>query len=106
MVEALAGRLACQIALEFHLSPVTIETDCLQLVQAIQTEGEDTSVFGRVIDDISLALTSLAGSFFCHVYRESNKIAHKLAHSAMISGLQVSWSGDVPPVFDEILCNN
>ncbi|XP_062020783.1 uncharacterized protein LOC133737191 [Rosa rugosa] len=106
MVEALAGRLACKIALQFHLTPIIVESDCLRLVQAVQAAGEDTSEIGRIVDDISLALTSMAGSFFCHVYRESNKIAHKLASSALVSGLQVSWSGIVPPALDEILCNN
>ncbi|XP_062028661.1 uncharacterized protein LOC133744595 [Rosa rugosa] len=100
VVEALACRLACKVVVDNDLGPVMFEADCLQVVQAICAEGEDTSDFGRIIDDISSLLFSLAGSFFSHVYRESNKLAHKVAKYALLSGAQVSWSGHVPPGLD------
>ncbi|PRQ48336.1 putative ribonuclease H-like domain-containing protein [Rosa chinensis] len=100
VVEALACRLACKVVVDNDLGPVMFKTDCLQVVQAICAEGEDTSVFGRIIDDISSLLSSLAGSFFSHVYRESNKLAHKVAKYALLSSAQVSWSGHVPPGLD------
>ncbi|XP_062006807.1 uncharacterized protein LOC133723945 isoform X2 [Rosa rugosa] len=100
VVKALACRLACKVVVDNDLGPVMFEADCLQVVQAICAEGEDTSDFGRIIDDISSLLSSLAGSFFSHVYRESNKLAHKVAKYALLSGAQVSWSGHVPPGLD------
>ncbi|PRQ21155.1 putative RNA-directed DNA polymerase [Rosa chinensis] len=106
VVEALASRLACKLVEENSLAPVIFESDCLQLVQAIQTDGDDTSQLGRIVDDISLSISYLAGSFFSHVYRESNMLAHKLAKYALVSGLQISWSGHVPPGVSNLFCNN
>ncbi|XP_062014050.1 uncharacterized protein LOC133730487 [Rosa rugosa] len=74
VVEALASRLACKLVEENSLAPVIFESDCLLLVQAIQTDGDDTSQLGRIVDDISLSISYLAGSFFSHVYREYNQI--------------------------------
>ncbi|KAM5562230.1 hypothetical protein ABKV19_017448 [Rosa sericea] len=56
LVEAFAGRLACQVVERFGLAPVVFETDCLQLVNAIQAEGEDTSEFGNLYMNLNNVL--------------------------------------------------
>ncbi|KAL6201951.1 hypothetical protein ACLB2K_025663 [Fragaria x ananassa] len=43
MVEAVAGRVACELALEFQLSPIVFESDCLKLVKASKESAIDGS---------------------------------------------------------------
>ncbi|XP_062005779.1 uncharacterized protein LOC133722953 [Rosa rugosa] len=104
LVEAFAGHLACRLVEQFSLAPVVFETDCLQLVNAIQADGEDISEFGRVVDDISHALSILQNCQFSHVGREANVLAHKLAKCALGTGLILSWCGSVPTILEELLC--
>ena len=65
--EAWACKLACLIVEEFGLTPAKFETDCLSLVQALQVEGEDTSILGRIIDDVSFMLSTFHSSSIHHV---------------------------------------
>ncbi|PRQ28830.1 hypothetical protein RchiOBHm_Chr5g0007231 [Rosa chinensis] len=84
-------------SLEFNQSPVIFESDCLSLVNSINSGDEDTSHLGRVIEDIQAQLCSLPGSFFQHAYCESNTAAHRMAKQAMLSGLFAHWQGAIPP---------
>lgn len=43
MVEVLAVRLACQVAVKFHLSHIIFESDCLKIVYDIKDGKEDNS---------------------------------------------------------------
>ncbi|XP_062014459.1 uncharacterized protein LOC133730987 [Rosa rugosa] len=92
MVEALAARAACMLAMEHRLVPIAFETDCQQLVLAVEAgEGEDASQIGRLVDDIALGIKSLHGSTLSHICRESNGVAHKLAQVALHLNFQVVW---------------
>ncbi|XP_040367476.1 uncharacterized protein LOC112178299 [Rosa chinensis] len=97
VVEAMACRAACSLAVQFHLSPIMFETDCQSLVSTIEAEGEETSSLGRIIEDINFSLGILVGSSLRHVYREANMAAHNLAKLALHSSFNLSWSGLVPP---------
>ncbi|XP_024196088.1 uncharacterized protein LOC112199282 [Rosa chinensis] len=97
IVEAMACRAACSLAVQFHLSPIMFETDCQSLVSTIEAEGEKTSSLGRIIEDINFSLGILVGSSLRHVYREANMAAHNLAKLALHSSFNLSWSGLVPP---------
>ncbi|PRQ38614.1 putative ribonuclease H-like domain, reverse transcriptase zinc-binding domain-containing protein [Rosa chinensis] len=78
IVEAMAGREACELAAEFQLAPIVFESDCLKLVEASKCDEEDGSGFGRIVEDIRFLLSSTPSAFFSHVFRESNLAAHKL----------------------------
>ncbi|KAL6199081.1 hypothetical protein ACLB2K_028868 [Fragaria x ananassa] len=97
IVEAMAGRMACELAKELHLFLVVFESDCLKLVQATKHQEEDDSGFGVIVADIQHGLAELNSSFFSHVFRQSNLVAHKLAKLALDSANSVSWAGS-PPV--------
>ncbi|XP_024199316.1 uncharacterized protein LOC112202537 [Rosa chinensis] len=83
-IEALAATAACALAVLFQLAPISFEGDCLQVIQAIMASEEDTSIWGRIIDDSVFYLNQLPGSSFSHVYRESNSAADKLARLAFL----------------------
>ncbi|KAK9922107.1 hypothetical protein M0R45_030588 [Rubus argutus] len=70
MIEALASRAVCECALHCGFHPVIFEVDSLLVVQAIKAPGPNTSLLGRIYEDIS----------------------------ACLANLQLSWSGHVPPM--------
>ena len=45
MVQATAARVACELAVEFHLTPIVFEPDCLKLVTASKEAEVDGSGF-------------------------------------------------------------
>jgi hypothetical protein len=90
MVEALACRATCELALNLSFSPISFEVDSMLVVQATHVFGPNTSVLGRIYDDILACLLDLHRSSVSHVYRSSNGAAHKLAKLVLSSRLQVS----------------
>ncbi|KAK9922692.1 hypothetical protein M0R45_031145 [Rubus argutus] len=93
MVEALASRAACELAINFSSSPIVFEVNSLLVVQATKAIGANTPTLGRIYEDIYACLQELSGSSFSHVYRDSNFEAHKLAKLALGLNLQLSWNG-------------
>ncbi|KAL6145010.1 hypothetical protein ACLB2K_055699 [Fragaria x ananassa] len=95
VVEAIAGRAACKLAIEHHLAPVLLELDYLQLVRASKEVEIDESDFGDVVEDIKICLLVLPYFHFVYVFRESNSLAHKVAKLAISSGFSSRW-GPLP----------
>ncbi|KAL6125240.1 hypothetical protein ACLB2K_073299 [Fragaria x ananassa] len=96
MVEVLAVRLACQVAVQFHLSHIIFESDCLKIVYDIKDGKEDNSGYGIVLDDVRQLLAALPGSgtridflvvssLHRHVYGESNTLAQGCKVSSRFS---------------------
>lgn len=104
LVEAYAGRLACEMARELQLFPIVLESDCLNLVKATQSDMED-SAFGMIVEDIKQDLLSLNSSFFSHVFRESNLVAHKLARLALSCSSPSRWVGAPPGELQGLLAS-
>lgn len=48
LVEAMLGRIACELAREWQLFPVVFESDCLKLVQATK-QREEKMILGLVL---------------------------------------------------------
>ena len=103
MVEALAGRFACELAVEFNLSPVIFESDCQKVVTASKEVEFDGSPFGVITEDVKFLLASLQSSSFAYVIREANMVAHKVAKVALQSGLSIRWSGTMPAEYQSFL---
>ena len=78
MVEALAGRFACELAVEFGLSPVVFESDCQKVVNASKETEVDGSSFGVILEDVKYLLSVLHSSCFNYVAREANMWIIKL----------------------------
>ena len=108
IVEAEAGRMACEFACFHHLSPVVFESDCQKLVRdsTIGKDDEDHSNFGMVLADIRSSLSLLPSSFFSHVYRESNVMAHSVARFALSNNMSCSWYGVAPLELSDLLVTN
>ena len=68
---------------ESHLSNVSVETDCLAVVQAIRSRGATLSYFGRIINECKSLLSVLEDRNVDvkFVKRSANKVAHFLVKS-------------------------
>ncbi|KAL6141458.1 hypothetical protein ACLB2K_059746 [Fragaria x ananassa] len=107
-VEALAGRAACELAAEFNLSPVVLESHCLKLVKPCSSSVEDESTFGQVVADIKDEISSMPCSFFSHIFRKTIYAANKLAKLALSLGFSFRWFGSVSTELEGLvasLCN-
>ncbi|PRQ29705.1 putative RNA-directed DNA polymerase [Rosa chinensis] len=103
-VEALAGREAVSLAIQRGLSPVIFETDSLTLFHATkQRVIPHTSFIGRVYDDITFHLQQMPGSYFTHVYRQANVVAHTLARFACASSSSLFWGLEPPACIVDVL---
>lgn len=64
MVEALASRATCELAINFFLGPIVFEVDSLLVVQATKVIGANTYMLGRIYEDIYACLQELPDSSF------------------------------------------
>lgn len=55
-MEAVAGRVSSELAVEFTLSPVVMKSDCLKLVNGKKSSQCDDFGFGMVVKDIKFNL--------------------------------------------------
>lgn len=89
-------------------SEVDVETDCLQLVQAIRSSTKCLSYLGRMVEECRGLLDSLKARnvLIRFVKRSANKVSHYLArHSCSIAD-RVWRMGDVHPEFQYVLSND
>jgi ribonuclease HI len=79
--EALALRHAVQLARDEGRDKVIFASDCLSLVQRLNSSGIDRSSVGLVVSDIKQMATDFYEVSFRHVKRVLNEAAHLLAKS-------------------------
>ncbi|XBH77885.1 hypothetical protein VPH35_104270 [Triticum aestivum] len=104
MAEAMALRRVVLLAHDVQVSDVIFASDCLSLVQRINSPMSDCSSVGVVVADIKSMSESFSSVSFKHVRRHLNVPAHVLAKSCMnYSSLCVFHS--VPDCIRQTLCN-
>jgi ribonuclease HI len=102
-VEAEACRAGLLIAIQQGWDDVILETDCATMAAALAKPDDDLSEIGRIIGDCKdymLAFTSLS---IRHVYREANRVAHRLAHVASFSSVDELWIDDTPSIIEDVI---
>ncbi|XP_074341817.1 uncharacterized protein LOC141679208 [Apium graveolens] len=101
LAEALSIRDALSWLKEKEYANTVLESDCLQVVQAIRSSFVCFSYLGRVVDECHKLLVSLSSKNvkFKFVKRSANKVAHYLARYNCSMAVR-SWRvGDVHPEF-------
>lgn len=68
-----------QFARRLEVDRVTVMSDSLSLIQAIQGSGLVDSSIISILEDIKDTMSSFNRINFCHVRRSYNRFAHKLA---------------------------
>jgi hypothetical protein len=77
----LALQRAVRLAQEEGFGEVIFASDCLSLVQRIQSTASDRSLVGMLVDNIKDRARSFTMVFFSHVKHSLNEAAHVLAKS-------------------------
>jgi hypothetical protein len=93
--EALALHRAMVIAKDRGYAKVIFASDCLSLVQRVNSVAPDRSMVGTVVRDIKDLITSFSSASFHHVRRSLNEVAHTLARICNVSS--VGFLSDFAP---------
>ena len=102
-VEAEALREGLMMAVQEGWDDIEVETDCAMLVIALEGDGEDLSLVGRIVEDCKSFVSSFHSFQFRHIYREANGVANRLALLASRSENAMSWFEETPAIIRDIL---
>jgi ribonuclease HI len=105
LAEALACRRALNFARDEGFFKVALASDCLSLIQRIQSNEWDRLGVRVVVSDIKNLATSFIVCSFSHVKRQLNIPAHILARSCEHS-VSMVYRGVIPECIQESLCND
>nr|XP_023929250.1 uncharacterized protein LOC112040593 [Quercus suber] len=96
--ELLACRRALEFAVDAGFSRLIIEGDNSNVIHAIYSFEENTSLYGDVVDDIRHLIRGLHWSEVCCIRRGGNRVAHALAqHARHTLDEDLYWMEDSPP---------
>jgi ribonuclease HI len=68
-----------------QLTNVKLETDCLQVIQALQSKSRNNIEFGIVINLCHSLLNSNMNCKASHIRRQANRVTHSLAQETRLS---------------------
>jgi ribonuclease HI len=103
LAEATAIRFALSWANEEGLDNLFIASDCLSVVQRLNSSERDRSACGVVIQDIRALMASFNKCSISYVSRVQNYAAHHLARSMELACKSV-WRGVPPDCIRETIC--
>ncbi|XP_074304364.1 uncharacterized protein LOC141639074, partial [Silene latifolia] len=78
--EAMAVLDGVQEAAQRGYQDVIFESDCLEVINALNAKGCGRSGFSLIIDDILLLCSNFHSVLWSHTSRENNCVAHAMAH--------------------------
>lgn len=84
LAESLGIREALSWIKHNNWSQVCIETDCLEVIQALHSQVHAESYFGRIIADCIDICNSLPDVSIVFVKRSANMVAHELARFSCV----------------------
>jgi ribonuclease HI len=96
-MEALALREGLHLAHRLACYNLVIQSDCMAVVEALNSNGAISSVGAPIIEDCQDFVKDLGKVIVQLCYRESNKVAHELASFGRDNPPAV-WL-DIPPSF-------
>lgn len=100
--EIFALEIGILLAKEMQLSQIIIESDALSVVQDLQNKETNGSV-GQLYLGIYDLLKSFRSWSIKHLKRDTNKVAHELAHYARCNGTTQVWKGCAPPMIQHLI---
>jgi hypothetical protein len=104
IAEALAVRCALTLARDEDLNKVIVASDCLSVVQRINSSTRDRSLVGIIVEDIQAMIATMSSVTCCHISRLLNNSAHILAHRVEQCGISF-FRNSVPDCIRSQLCN-
>jgi hypothetical protein len=104
IAEALALRRALSLAGAEGFEKLIVASDCLSLVQRVNSSEIDRSQVGVVVQDIKAIASGFSLVSFTHIYRQCNVAAHTLARSAE-QFVSVVFKNSIPDCIRQTICN-
>jgi hypothetical protein len=83
---------------------IELESDCLQVVQAINRQQNNTSEFGIIIDMCRSLLVTNNNWKVSYVRRQSNRVAHELAQATRFIASHQIYNF-CPPCIEPLIMN-
>jgi ribonuclease HI len=87
-----------------HMSNIHVETDCLQVVQAIKTNSRDCTEFGNIISMCRSLINMNQNCQVSYVRRQANRAAHDLAQATRFFASPQVFNY-CPPCIENIIMN-
>ncbi|XP_074318065.1 uncharacterized protein LOC141654850 [Silene latifolia] len=81
---------------------IIVESDCIQVVNALRKPAAGRSIFSLVLDDIIALCNSFTSVVWSYIRRSCNGVAHALAHPFPRVVGRVVWSEALPLVANEL----
>lgn len=96
VAEAMAVREGLKYVVRWGVTKVVVQSDCLQVIQALRSRVSGSSEFHLLVDDI----LSMSGKFvdvvWSFVKRRGNKVARVLAHLQSLEIGHRNWLDEFP----------
>lgn len=73
-----------------------MESDSLQVVQAIGSRVQGSSLMDLLVDDIRSSLRAFVDSQVCYVRRTANAMTHGMTQLAVSSPIEYCWFEEPP----------
>ena len=99
--EAAALSEGLKLATSVGCNSIRIQTDCMNLVDALQQNTGQSTIAAPILDDCRLLFLNFGKVILEHCNRESNMVAHVLAQNGRVDPLNL-WL-DSPPAFISVL---
>ncbi|KAK9929437.1 hypothetical protein M0R45_026537 [Rubus argutus] len=98
--------LGVQEACKRHMVPLLVESDCLSIVQALQSAVLDFSELGFLLEDLRQMLSEASAASLSHIYRSANAVAHLLAREAGVNHRSFEFFSVAPSFLEAALSHN
>jgi ribonuclease HI len=92
--EAAARLHGLQLVERIGCSPVTIESDSMELVQAFNGEVQIWSPYTATLADCFITASRIGHITMKHCFREANSVAHELARVCFDTKISTFWDCD------------
>jgi ribonuclease HI len=104
LAEGFAIRRAVSVLRELGFHKCVLESDCLSMIQRINSSVQDRSLVGIVVHDIKVLAKGFISCSFKHVNRSLNVAAHILARASRRDVCNFSFHV-IPDLIRAELCN-
>ncbi|XP_074271644.1 uncharacterized protein LOC141595576 [Silene latifolia] len=85
---------------------IIVESDCLQVVEALRKSCPGRSIFDLVLDDILSLRFSFNSIVWSFTSRLDNGVGHALAHPFPRIVGKFMWSEDLPLIANDVVCSD
>ncbi|KAM1949581.1 hypothetical protein ACFX15_009620 [Malus domestica] len=104
--EAMAVRAGLLWAIDRGYQSLIIETDSLQIVEALRDPTLNLSTIGQVVEDCKALLNTITEANITHIRRNANAAAHHLAKVGLSLMQSCEWTDSPPSIITDILVDD